>query len=416
MGAFQYKGYDAAGKAITGEIQAGSVEEVERRMMNQQVTLVLVKPSKSKAGSGKASGSGSGSAKKGFQLGKPRRIPDSEGAAILSNLAVMVGAGVPFVEALDAIASISTREIVIKGIQDLKTQIVEGHSLATALRGADCLFPEMVADMVRVAEEGSSLSIALSTASSYLARGADLRRKVKNAMLYPLVMLTVAFLTVLVLVVFVMPKFAGVFMKMHADIPITTRLMLDLGDLIRGKPWMCLAGFIGFFVAIRYASKNEAISHAVGKIALRLPGIGDLLKKLALSRALQSISALISGNVPIVQALEHGAKVSGNRSLSDAIHRSIQAVQEGGTLSEAFAATKAFPPVLTQMIGVGERTGKLPSMISSCAEQMELETDARLKSLVAVLEPVMIVVMGLLVGTITVSIITPIYSAVQHIK
>jgi len=412
MHAFQYKGYDRDGNPVTGEISAASVDEVERRMSNQQVTLVLVKPAKmGRSGSGSSSKSGGG-----VSLGSKRKVTDAEGATILSNLSVMVAAGVPFVEALEAIESVSSREVVRKGIQALKTQIVEGQSLSASLRSATTLFPEMVADMVRVAEDGGSLSSSLAGAAAYLARGADLRRKVKNAMLYPMVMLTVSLLTVIVLVVFVMPKFSDVFLKMKVEIPITTQLMLSLGDLIRGKPWLCLGSFVGLIVALRFAFQNEWVNSAIGKIALRTPGIGDLLNKLALARALQSVSALLNGNVPLVQALEHGAKVAGNRNLSEAIGRSLQSVQEGSTLFDAFKEHRAFPPVVTQMIGVGERTGKLGSMISACANQMETEADTRLKSLVAVLEPLMIVFMGLIVGTITVSIITPIYSAVQNLQ
>jgi type II secretory pathway component PulF len=414
MPAFQYKGYDASGQPVTGEMTAASIDEVERKMVNQQVTLVLVK--QAKAGKSGAKSSAKGSSESRPLSRSKKRISDAEGAAILSSLSVMVGAGVPFVEALEAIEAIAPKDSVRAGIHDLKTQIVEGQSLSAAMRSASTLFPEMVSEMVRVAEAGSSLSGALGASAAFLARGADLKRKVVNAMLYPMVMLSVCALTVLVLVVFVMPKFADVFLKMHADIPFTTRLMLDFGDLLRGKPWQCLAGLIAFIVGVRFALQNDKVAMACSNIANKLPGIGDLLKKLALSRSLQSISALIGGNVPIVQALEHGAKVAGNRSLSEAITRSVQHVQEGGTLYDAFVQHKAFPPIVTQMVGVGERTGKLASMISSCAEQMEIETDARLKSLVAILEPMMIVIMGVVVGTITISIITPIYSAVQHVQ
>jgi len=237
-----------------------------------------------------------------------------------------------------------------------------------------------------------------------------------NAMLYPMVMLCVSFVTVLVLIVFVMPKFADIFLKMHAEIPVTTRLMLDAGTLIRSKPVPCIAGFIGSLAGLWFLVRNPLVSEQLGKAAYRLPGIGELLSKLALSRALQAISTLVSGNVPIVQALEHGAKVAGNKSLAEAIGRSLTSVSEGRSVFEAFKEHKVFPPVVTQMIGVGERTGKLGPMIASCADQMEVEADGRLKSLVSILEPVMIVGMGVLVGTITVSIITPIYSAIQNVK
>jgi len=408
VGAFYYKGYDNLGNAVTGEMTAGSIDEVERRMMNRQITLVAVKPSKGHTEAVPKSGGG-------FWK-RRRRISDGEAGKFLSNLSVMVAAGVPFLEALDAIAVTATKDTIVEGIQDLKTQIVEGQSLASALRSATTLFPEIVADMVRVAEEGGNLATSLASAGSFLARRADLVKKVKNAMMYPLVMLSVSFLTILVLVVFVLPKFMEVFREMHADIPFTTKLMIDFGNLIRTEPWQCLAGFAGLIVVGRFVLRNDYLASYLSRIAYRLPGFGDLLNKLALSRALQSISALIGGNVPLVLALEHGAKVSGSPILSDALRRSVESVEAGETLLSAFSKHKAFPPVLTQMIGVGEKTGNLASMMALCADEMEDETDVRLKSLVALLEPLMIVVMGVLVGTITVSIITPIYSVVQNIK
>jgi len=409
MRAFHYKGYDIVGNAVSGEMVAASMDEVERRMLNRQVTLVSIKPAKAQLES-------ASSTKSGPVWGRSRRISDGEAGKLLTNLSVMVAAGVPFVEALDAIAVTTNREAVSQGIQELKTQIVEGQSLAMALRSASTLFPEIVSDMVRVAEEGGNLASSLASAGSFLARRADLIKKVKNAMMYPMVMLSVSLATILVLVVFVLPKFMDVFRAMKADIPLTTKLMIDLGNLIRTQPWVCLGVTIGLVVLGRFALRNPYTSAILTRLAYRLPGFGDLLNKLALSRALQSVSALVGSNVPLVLALEHGAKVSGSPTLTNALRRSIKSVEEGETLLSAFSKHKVFPPVLTQMIGVGEKTGNLASMMSVCAEEMENETDSRLKALVALLEPLMIVVMGVLVGAITVSIITPIYSAVQHIR
>lgn len=411
MQTFEYKGYDAMGNPSLGSMIASSIDEVERKMLNQQITLVYVRAAKGRGHSPAKGVPGAPSA-----APKGRRISDAEGAKILSSLASMTNAGVPFVEALDAILATATREAVIKGVRDLKSQVIEGKSLADALRSARTLFPEVVSDMARVAEEGGSLGPSLASASALLARSADLRRKIKNAMLYPLVMLIVSFLTVIVLVVFVMPKFAEVFSQMHAEIPFTTRMLIDLGVLIRGKPLPCLGGFIGAMVAARYAFRNERVADFLAAAASRLPGIGDLLSKLALSRSLQSVAALISVNVPVVEALEHGAKVADNRALAAAIRTSVASIREGETLFGAFSQHKVIPPAVTQMVGIGERTGNLGTMLATCAAEMETETDARLKSLVSILEPLMIVVMGIVVGMITVSIITPIYAAVQNIR
>lgn len=410
MQVYRYKGYDPAGNPTIGEMVANSADEVERKLLNQQIAPVSIETGKRRSGGSPAASSEGGPKRSG------RRISDAEAAKILASLASMVNAGVTLVEALDAVMATATRETVLKGLRDLKNQVVEGRSLAEALRAAKTLFPPVVADLVRVAEEGGSLSTSLAGAGAILARSADLRRKVKNAMLYPVVMLSISFLTVLVLVVFVMPKFADVFQSMNADVPVTTKLLIDTGIAIRGNPIGFVLLFAGSIIGLRIAFRNERVSALGALLIARMPGIGDLINKLALSRSLQAISALVSVNVPLVQALDHGSKVAGNRSLTSAIQRSMKAIQEGETLFKAFSQHKVFPPAVTQMIGVGERTGNLGTMLSTCAIEMEGEADARLKALVSVLEPLLIVVMGLIVGTITVSIILPIYGAVQNLR
>ena len=410
MPTFTYQGFDAAGTRTRGEMAAASTDEVERRLAQQNVTPVAIV-----AKSARASTAGHAPVERRPKGGRGK-VGDTERAAVLRDLATMVTAGVPFVEALDAMAVAKPKPALERPLQRIRDTIVSGGSISAAMRAAGDLFPPLVADVVNVAEQGGRLDAALDNAAAYLERAADLRRKVANASMYPLVMLSVSGVMLTIIVVYVLPQFGDLFTRMKADLPATTRAMLALGGFVRTKPLLAggiAAGVLGAIVA---TIRHPAGRRLVGRLALRTPGVGDLLVRLGLARALRVISTLLSGNVPIMVALEHGAKVAGVPAIARALDDASEAVRTGGVLSDALRRAPVVPATVTQMVVVGERTGQLGALLGACAEKMETESDARLKSLVSVIEPIMILFMGVVVGGITVSIITPIYSAVGHIK
>ena len=411
MQAFKYKGYDSAGASVEGHLVAGSVEEAERRIVAQDITIIAILPAGKRHQSIQEAAAADMPVKKG---GKTLSV--SEAAAILQNLALMSETGVPFVEALEAAAFGARSPRVAYLLELVKAEIIAGKSLSTALRSADGLFPPMVADMVRVAEEGGRLDHALKTAASYLERQADLKKRLINASMYPLVMLTISTVTVLVLVLFVMPRFATIFTKMGVQVPLATRVLLSIGDTIRFHPIGVVLSAIAIVVGIRFAIKSPVTAAAGSRLLLKVPMLGELLKRLALSRAFGSLATLLSGNVPIMGAMEQSAKVAGVAEIRNALLSARSAVEHGKTLADALAETRVIPKTLLQMVTIGEKTGRLAPVLESTAARMEADVDARLKALVSVVEPVMIVVMGVIVGSITISIIGPIYSVVQNIK
>jgi type II secretory pathway component PulF len=410
MAVYKYKGYDASGQAVNGEIACASVEEAERRITAQDVSIVAIGPAKA----GKSSTIDESGEPVARQKGK--RISDNEASVILENLAVMAETGVPFIEALEAVAAGAKTPKIGKALYDMKTEIVGGRSLASAMRTATSLFPPLVSDMVKVAEEGGSLSNSLHAAAAHLERAADMRRRVMNAMLYPIVMASISAITVLVLILFVMPRFAAVFDKIGADIPATTKLMLSAGNAFRDYPLQSSGGAVALVIALWLVFRTQAARNIACKVVRRAPVIGPLLKNLALSRSFQSIATLLAGNVPLVSAMEHGANIAGDERVRQGLLTARQAVEEGSSLSTALGDTGEFPPGLVQLASVGERTGRLGPLMATCASSLERESDSKLKALVSIVEPLMIVIMGATVGTITVSIISPIYSVVQNVK
>jgi type IV pilus assembly protein PilC len=410
LGAYKYSGYDLHGKKVQGEIAAGSTDEAERKAASQDIIIVSLIPLGN--GSSTAGPQASGSRK----LFGRKRIAEGDAAVILKNLAVMAETGVPFLDALDAVTISAKTPALQSDLGKLKEEVVGGRSLSSAMRSVPTLFPELVSDMVKIAEEGGRLDNALESAAGYLQRTSELRKKIINAMLYPMVMMGVSFLTVGVLIVFVMPRFASMFSKMQAQIPVTTKALLGLGAFVRGNPLMALALAVATVIGCKLALRLPAARTAVFKLGMRAPVLGELLRKIALARAFQSIATLLNANVAMMSALEHGAKVAGNPVISGALMRAREGVEHGGSLSDALRETGVFPAILLQMVAVGEKTGRLPALLATTSATMEEDVDSRLKALVSIIEPLMIVFMGAIVGTITISIITPIYSVVENIK
>ena len=410
MPTFTYQGFDAAGTRTKGEIMAGSTEEVERRLAQQNVTPTLIVAAKARKATERKPATPLTAGPK--KAGGRRKVTDADRAGLLRDMATMVAAGVPFVESLDAVLDAQSRPSLAGPLRGIRAAIVEGGSISSSVRAAGGLFPPLVSDVIGVAEKGGRLDDALDNAAGYLERSADLRRKIVNATMYPMVMLGISTVMTGVIVVFVIPQFHDLFAKMKADLPVTTRAMLAVGDFVQKKPLpsagLVLAAVAGLFALFRL----PAARRLVAAFALRVPGLGDLMLRLGLARALRVMATLLGSNVPIMVALEHGARVAGVPPVAAALSSAMEAVRSGGNLSDALRRAPCIPATVTQMVVVGERTGRLTSLLASSAEKMESDSDARLKSLVSILEPIMILLMGVLVGGITISIISPIYSAV----
>ena len=410
MATFKYKGFDISGVKTDGEIVAETLDEAERRIAARAVTIISIIP----AGMRQETARLAADARSKPLFGG--RVSEADVAAILDNLGVMAETGVPFIEAIEAVIAGARTPRIAEAMEEVKAGIVGGRTLSAAMRDLPWMFPPVVCGMIRVAEEGSHLDQALRSAAEYLNRAADLRRRIAQAMQYPIVMISVASLTVLVLMVFVLPKFADIFLKMQAQIPWTTRMLLTSGTSIRQHPFAAVLTIVGAVAGLRYLLRNPTFKDLLMSTTMRMPVLGPLLVDIALSRALQSLSTMLACNVPLMDALEHSSKVAGNSLIANALMDARRTVEHGSSLSEAFATSRVMPKVLIQMLLVGEKTGRLSDLMSIAARRMDEAASVRLKMAVGLIEPIMMVMMGLVVGTITVSVISPIYSVMQNIK
>jgi len=414
MIAYKYKGIDPAGQRIEGRITALSLDEAERKVGSQGLTILSIVPAEK--ASAKESSAAAAPTPTGPVIGARKKVSEADAGAILRNLAVMAETGVPFAEAIEASIQSARTPTIVAAMSDVRDALIAGQSLSGSMRAAPQMFPTIIVDMVRVAETGGKLDQALANGASYLERRAELKRKVTNAMMYPMVMLAVSIATIFILVVVVMPKFSQVFESMKAELPIVTKIMLSSGAMIRGNPLGSAIGAMGIFIGLYFLFKQEPVQRVLGLFVSRLPVVGELIKRLALARSLQSIATLSASNVPLLVAIEQGAKVAGEPRVHDALIRVRNEIEQGKSMSESMLNTGVFPKNVVQMVGVGERTGRLPVLLETLCRSMEEDIDARLKATVALVEPLMIVTMGAIVGSITMSIIGPIYSVVEKIR
>jgi type IV pilus assembly protein PilC len=410
MISYAYKGVDSRGAKIEGQVNAASLDEAEKKLYIQDISIHVLVP---------ADGA------KGFKKVEfvdtrskfiKKKVSAQDSADILSNLAIMAETGVPFVEALDAVIYSARTPVIRDSLMAVRDGVVGGQGLSQSLRMAPNMFPAIITDMVRVAETGGKFDQALRNGANYLGRVADLRKKIMNAMMYPCVMLGVSIITILVLIVFVMPRFGQVFSQMKSNLPATTKLMLESGNYIRSNPIGALLIVGGVVAGVMFLLRIDAVKAVMIKMLNRVPVLGDLLKRLAIARSLQTIAALSTSNVQLLSALEQGARVAGHPDITKALLNARDSIEHGSSMYEAIEKTKAFPKQITQMIAVGEKTGRLSQLLEVICSSMEKEIDAKLKALVSIIEPLMIVSMGVIVGSITVSIISPIYSVIENIK
>ncbi|MER3496038.1 MAG: hypothetical protein C4320_04065, partial [Armatimonadota bacterium] len=372
LAAFAYRAVDGDGGRVSGTIHAETAADAESKLLGQNVVLLSLAPMAE--GKAKAAPATTGTGP-GTLFGR-RKVSVQDAADVLRNLAVMAETGVPFVESLEAVMVSARTPTVADAIRTVRDAVVGGQSLSQAMRMAPEMFPVIVVDMVRIAEGGGRLDTALE-------RAAELRKKILNAMMYPCVMLGVSVLTIGILILFVMPRFAQVFAQMKADVPWTTRLMLQMGDAAKANPVMAGVTFVGSLVGLVVLTRVPAVARLLGLLALRMPILGELLRRLALSRALDSIATLSAAGVPLLSCLEQGARVAGSGPIHRGLLRARDEVNGGRALSDALREDRSFPATLVQMVAVGERTGRLPHLMSRLADQLEEDVDARLKAAVA---------------------------------
>lgn len=387
---------------IAGRMEATTAEAVVAQLRQQRIFPISVKP-QPKAIELKIPGFGR------------KKVKEKDLAVFTRQLATMIDAGLPLVQCLDTLASQQPN----KGFKSILTEIredVEGGSTFTvALKRHSTVFTPLYANMVEAGEAGGMLDTILNRLAVYIEKAMTLRRKVKGALIYPSTIVVVAIAVVVFLLIFVIPVFAGFFEGAGVELPLPTRIVMTLSRLVQTYILACLGLLIAGIIGIRFAYRTEKGRRAIDALFLWIPVFGTLFRKVAVARFTRTLGTLIASGVPILDGLDITAKTAGNKVVEEAIMKTRSSITEGKTIADPLKASGVFPPMVVQMISVGEQSGSLDSMLEKIADFYDAEVDQAVANLTALIEPILMVFLGVVVGGMIVAMYLPIFKLVTVI-
>ena len=345
----------------------------------------------------------------------PHGISSKRVAIFTRQFSVMLDAGLPLVQCLEILGEQEEDRVFREIIQHVRSDVESGSSLADAMRKHPKAFNNLYVSMIAAGEAGGILDIILQRLSIYIEKVVRLQSQVRAALIYPVTVLLIAGGVVFIILWKVIPVFAQLFAGLGAELPFLTRVVVAASNFLGRFGWLVIIGLIALYFAIRQYYKTETGRHLLDSLALKIPVLGMLVRKIAVARFCRTLATLTSSGVPILDGLEITARTSGNAVVEDAILAVRKAVEEGKTLSAPLADTKVFPPMVVQMINVGEQTGALDQMLSKIADFYEEEVDTAVAGLMKLLEPLMVVVLGGIIGTIVTAMYLPMYAILNKI-
>ena len=344
------------------------------------------------------------------------KVSDKEMAIFTRQFSTMIDAGLPLVQCLNILAEQSDSKTLRSVTSQVARNVEGGSTLADALRRHPRTFDDLFTNLVEVGEAGGILDVVLQRLSAYIEKAAALKRKVKAAMVYPSAIIGVAIMVVIFMLTFVIPTFAQMFKDLGADLPLPTKVVLWLSTFVRTYILLIIAAMIGCVLALRSYYRTEGGRATIDALMLKLPIFGTLIRKVAVARFTRTLGTLVQSGVPILDGLRITARTAGNKVVEKAVLQCRAAVTEGKTLAEPLRVSGVFPPMVTQMISVGEQTGALDAMLSKIADFYDDEVDTAVSTLTSLLEPIMIVFLGVVVGGLVVAMYLPIFKLVTLVK
>ena len=398
---FRWSGKTPKGTVQKGELTAGSKEEVIAHLRKQSIVPTSVSAKPKPAFSGAFGGS----------------VTDKDVVVFTRQFATMIDAGLPLVQALEILSKQTENNKLKQIITDVKSDVEGGYTYADALRKHPRVFNDLYVNMVAAGESGGILDTILNRLAGYIEKSMKLKRQVQGAMVYPVVVISVAVLVIWIIMVKVVPTFSRMFAQLGGVLPLPTRIIVNLSDFLAGMGGLLVVlGIIGFVVFVTLFRRTEKGRVITDKILLKLPVFGVLLKKVAVAKFTRTLGTLVGSGVPILEGLDITAKTSGNKVIEAAVMQVRKAVAEGKTIAEPLAQVKVFPPMVTQMIGVGESTGAIDTMLNKIADFYDEEVDMAVAALTSMLEPILMVFLGGAIGFIVIAMYMPIFKLITLIK
>ncbi|MGB5296926.1 MAG: type II secretion system F family protein [Thermoanaerobaculia bacterium] len=345
----------------------------------------------------------------------PIRIGDKRVAIFTRQFSVMLDAGLPLVQCLEILGEQQEHKRFQEIINHVRTDVESGASLADAMKKQPAAFDELYVNMVAAGEAGGILDVILQRLSTYMEKAVKLKGQVKSALIYPSTVISIALVVVWIILWKVIPVFAQLFAGLGGELPMLTQFVVAASKWVGRYSWLIIIGIFIVIWALKAWHKTERGARVLDSLLLKIPVIGMLLRKIAVARFCRTLSTLTASGVPILDGLEITAKTSGNAIIQDAIMAVRKSVEEGKTISGPLGETGVFPPMVVQMINVGEQTGALDQMLSKIADFYEEEVDTAVAGLVKLIEPLMIVVLGMIIGVIVTAMYLPLYTILGSI-
>ena len=397
MPTFTYTARAVNGELKTATIDAPSREEVVAQLRRQRMSVVKVDEETKKV---RTKGS----------------IKMRDIVIFTRQFSTMINAGLPLVQALDILAKQTENKVLSEVTRAVVFDVESGHTVADALAKHPNAFSDLYVNMVAAGEAGGILDTILMRLATFMEKNDALVRKVKGAMIYPGVIMSVAAIAICVLLIFVIPVFETMFGSVGLALPLPTRIVIAMSRFLKGYWWAIGGGATGAFFMLKkyYASPSGRL--IIDRLLLKMPVLGDVLRKSAVSRFTRTLGTLISSGVSILDGLEITAKTAGNRVIQDAIMQSRASIAGGDTIAAPLQKSAVFPPMVISMIAVGEQTGGLDEMLSKIADFYDEEVDAAVGGLLSLLEPIMIVFLGVVVGGMVVAMYLPIFDMINAVQ
>jgi len=397
MATFTYTARAFNGDLRTATIDASSRDDVIAQLRKQRLSVVKIDQDAAK------------------KIGRGS-IKTRDVVIFTRQFSTMINSGLPLVQALTILADQTDNKALAEVTKKVVFDVESGNTVADALSKHPRAFTNLYVNMVAAGEAGGILDTILMRLATFLEKNDALVRKVKGAMIYPAVIMSVAAIAVVVLLIFVIPVFENMFSSVGLALPLPTRIVIGASRFLKGYWWMVGAVIItgGYLFKKYYATSNGKL--AIDRLMLKMPVLGDVLRKSAVSRFTRTLGTLISSGVSILEGLEITAKTAGNRVIQDAIMQSRSSIAGGDTIAQPLQKSKVFPPMVISMIAVGEQTGGLDEMLSKIADFYDEEVDAAVSNLLSLLEPIMIVFLGVIVGGMVVAMYLPIFDMINAVQ
>lgn len=402
MGVYVWKAMDLTGAKATGEVDADTKQAVADQLKSRGLIVLDISDKHSS---------------KEINLGFLKRVKPTDLTIMTRQLSTMVSSGMTILRALYVLEAQTENELLVETITQVRKDVEAGLALSDALERHPKVFSPLFVAMTRAGETGGVLESSMLRVADQLEKEDNLRRQVKSAMMYPMVVISFAVIILVALVTFLVPVFVGVFKQFGGDLPFITKITVTMSKAMTGYWWAVILVVGGTVWAFKKWKSSEKGRGQWDAFRLRIPAkIGDIVQKVALARWSRTLSALVSAGVPLMQALDITSRTAGNRVVEDVMASVIDSVKQGGTIAEPLRSAPVFPGMVVAMVAVGEETGALDQMLSKIADFYEDQVDAAVKSLTSILEPLMLVVVGGMVGFIVISMYLPLFKVYDSIR